>query len=70
LELKNPSLSNIVLAKTFTRSDGKVFLRLNPGFYQILVKFPEESGLKSKSELIVDFQVGSEAVCNPTIYVV
>lgn len=70
LELRNPSLPNLVLAKTVTRSDGKFFLRLNPGFYKIFIKLPVGSGLASGSELSVDFKVGSEAVCNPTIYVV
>jgi hypothetical protein len=70
LELKNPSLPNLVLAKTVTRSDGKFFLRLNPGSYDIYVKLPVDSNLKSAGELRLGFQVGSEAVCNPTIYVV
>lgn len=70
LELKNPSLPNLVLAKTVTRFDGKFFLRLNPGFYNIYVRLPEGGGLKTTGELKVDFHVGSEAVCNPTIYVV
>jgi len=70
LELKSPSLPNLVLAKTVTRSDGKFFLRLNPGFYKIYIKLPAGSSLKSQSELTVDFKVGSESICNPTIYVV
>ncbi|MCL5008805.1 MAG: hypothetical protein M1400_00495, partial [Patescibacteria group bacterium] len=68
LELKNPILPDLFMARTLTTEEGRFFLRVNPGSYALEIKTRDAGG----QDLVlgrVQINVGSEALVNQTFWI-
>ncbi len=68
LELKNPILPDLFMARTLTTEEGRFFLRVNPGSYALEIKTRDAGG----QDLVlgrVRISVGSEALVNQTFWI-
>lgn len=68
LELKNPVLPDLFMARTQTTEEGRFFLRVNPGNYTLEIKKPNPEGVM---EVLgrVKVSVTGEALVNQTLLI-
>lgn len=68
LELKNPILPDLFMARTQTSTEGRFFLRVNPGIYVLEIKTENPDGqplILGKTKI----SVGQEALVNQTFWI-
>lgn len=68
LELKNPVLPDLFMARTQTSAEGRFFLRVNPGSYVLEIRTADGTG----RDLVlgrVKISVGLEALVNQTFWI-
>jgi len=68
LELKNPVMPDLFMARTTTTQEGRFFLRVNPGLYKLEMKINDAGG----NNIIlgrVEIRVSNEALVNQTFWI-
>jgi len=68
LELKNPILPDLFMARTQTTEEGRFFLRVNPGNYTLEIKKPNPEGVQQVMGR-VKITVSAEALVNQTLLI-